>query len=161
MVGRIWNKAIHVRIRFVLSSNPLPSPIQPMVSKDIVKCTNTLTLSNVLHALSFSINLLSISVIVFQLNYVVSFNIPKVIFLEKRTGKMLGIGMWYSGLWNIDKEGMNSTLSSIVKSSRGVVVHYDVWVPCSTTSISFRYFVTFLGCSHVTWLYLMKNKVMY
>jgi hypothetical protein len=35
---------------------------QPVVGKGIVKCTNTLALSNVLHAPSFPINLLSIEV---------------------------------------------------------------------------------------------------
>jgi hypothetical protein len=39
-----------------------------------------LTLSNVLHAPSFPVNLLSISAIISQLKCVVLFDIPKVIF---------------------------------------------------------------------------------
>jgi Retrotransposon gag protein/Zinc knuckle len=56
---------------------------QPVIGKGTVQCTNTLTLSNVLHAPSFPMNLLSISVIISQLKCVVLFDIPKVIFQEK------------------------------------------------------------------------------
>nr|GEU79651.1 copia protein [Tanacetum cinerariifolium] len=40
------------------------------------------------------------------------------------------------------------------------LVHLDVWGPCPITSKSgFKYFVTFVDdYSHVTWLYLMKNR---
>jgi transposase InsO family protein len=40
------------------------------------------------------------------------------------------------------------------------LIHYDVWGPCFTNSMNgYRYFVTFIDCfSHVTWVYLMKNK---
>jgi hypothetical protein len=38
--------------------------VQPLVGKGTAKFTNTLILSNVLHAPSFTLNLLSISVIV-------------------------------------------------------------------------------------------------
>jgi hypothetical protein len=41
---------------------------QPVVGKGTVKCTNTLTMSNVLHAL-FPMNLLSISAIISQLKF--------------------------------------------------------------------------------------------
>jgi hypothetical protein len=64
---------------------------QPVVGKGTVRCTNSLTLSNVLHA-PFPVNLLSISVIILQLKCVVSFDIPKMIFQEK------GTGTWHSGL---------------------------------------------------------------
>jgi hypothetical protein len=63
---------------------------QPVISKGTVQCTNTLTLSNILHAPSFSVNLLSISVIISQLKCIILFDIPKVIFQEKETGKRLG-----------------------------------------------------------------------
>jgi Zinc knuckle len=63
---------------------------QPVIGKGIVQCTNTLTLSNVLHAHSFLVNLLSISVIISQLKCVILFDIPKVIFQEKKTGRRLG-----------------------------------------------------------------------
>jgi GAG-pre-integrase domain len=90
-----------------------------MVGKGTVRCTNSQTLSNVLHAL-FSVNLLSISVIILQLECVVSFDIPKVIFQEKGTGRRLGTSTWHSGLWYLDKEGMDSALSSMVERSGGV-----------------------------------------
>jgi hypothetical protein len=71
---------------------------QTVIGKGTVQCTNTLTLSNVLHAPSFPVNLLSISVIISQLKCVVLFDIPKVIFQEKETGRRLGTDTWHSGL---------------------------------------------------------------
>jgi hypothetical protein len=71
---------------------------QPVVGKGIIKCTKILTLSNVLHAPSFLVNLLSISVIISQLKCVVLFDISKVIFQEKRTDKLIGTSTWYNGL---------------------------------------------------------------
>jgi hypothetical protein len=58
---------------------------QLVVGNDIVKCTDLVILSNVLQAPSFSVNLLSISTIILQLNYIVSFDIPKVTFQENGT----------------------------------------------------------------------------
>jgi transposase InsO family protein len=66
------------------------------------------------------VNLLSISVIILQLKCVVSFDIPNVIFQEKGTDRRLGTGTWHSGLWYLDREGMDSTLSSMVERSGGV-----------------------------------------
>jgi hypothetical protein len=65
---------------------------QLIIGKGTVQCTNTLTLSNVLHAPSFPVNLLSISVIISQLKCVILFDIPKAIFQEKETGRRLGTG---------------------------------------------------------------------
>jgi hypothetical protein len=65
---------------------------QPVVGKGTVKCTDLVILSNVLHAPSFLVNLLSISVIILQLNYFISFDIPKVTFQEKGMGRRLGTG---------------------------------------------------------------------
>jgi hypothetical protein len=90
---------------------------RPVVGKGTVRCTNSLILSNVLHALSFPMNLLSISAIILQLKCVVSFDIPKVILQEKGTGRRLGTGTWHSGLWYLNREGMDSALSSMVKRS--------------------------------------------
>ncbi|XP_020266984.1 uncharacterized protein LOC109842530 [Asparagus officinalis] len=53
---------------------------QNVVGKGTVSCTCSITLSNVLHAPSFPVSLLSISAIIIQLNCIVSFDIPKVIF---------------------------------------------------------------------------------
>jgi hypothetical protein len=52
---------------------------QPVVGKGTVNY-GFVTLSNVLHAPSFPVNLLSISVIILQLKCVVTFDIPRVIF---------------------------------------------------------------------------------
>ena len=88
---------------------------QPVIGKGTVNCTGSVTLSNVLHAPSFPVNLLSISAIILQLKCVVSFDIPKVIFQEKGTGRRLGTGTWRSGLWYLDREGMDSALISMVE----------------------------------------------
>jgi hypothetical protein len=72
----------YTRLAVSLSAKTVDGTDQPVVGKGMVKCTNTLTLSKVLHA-PFSVNLLFINVIVLQLNCVVLFDIPKVIF-ERR-----------------------------------------------------------------------------
>jgi hypothetical protein len=82
----------YTRLAVPLSVKIVDGIDQPLVDKCTVKCTNTLTLSKVLHALSFPVNLLSINVIILQLNCVVLFDIPKMIFREKRTGKIIGTG---------------------------------------------------------------------
>jgi GAG-pre-integrase domain len=66
------------------------------------------------------VNLLSISAIISQLKCVVLFDIPKVIFQEKETGRRLGTGTWHSGLWYLDRKSVDSALSSFLESS-GVV----------------------------------------
>ncbi|KAF9667772.1 hypothetical protein SADUNF_Sadunf15G0058200 [Salix dunnii] len=40
-----------------------------------------------------------------------------VIFLEKGSGRRLGTGTWHSGLWYLDREGMDSALTSLVESA--------------------------------------------
>jgi hypothetical protein len=74
-----------------------------------------ITLSNVLHTPLFPVNLLSISVIIFQLKCVVTFDILKVIFQEKGTYRRFGTGTWRSGLWYLDREGMDLALISMVE----------------------------------------------
>jgi hypothetical protein len=66
------------------------------------------------------VNLLFISAIVSRLKCVVLFDIPKVIFQEKRTDELLGADTWHNRLWYMDKEGMDSALSSIVGRIRGI-----------------------------------------
>jgi Integrase core domain/GAG-pre-integrase domain len=90
---------------------------QTVIGKGTVQCTNTLTLSNVLHAPSFPVNLLSISVIISQLKCVVLFDISKVIFQEKETGRRLGTDTWHSGLWYLNRESVDSALSSFLEST--------------------------------------------
>jgi GAG-pre-integrase domain len=109
----------YTRLAISLSVKTADGMDQPVVSKGMVKYTNTLTLSKVLHAPSFPINLLSINDIVLQLNCIVLFDISKVIFREKKMGGILGTGTWRSSLWYMDREGNDSALSSIVERSGG------------------------------------------
>jgi hypothetical protein len=41
-----------------------------------------------------------------------------------------------------------------------MLIHSDVWGPCSTTFVSgFKWFVTFIDCySRMTWIYMLKHK---
>jgi GAG-pre-integrase domain len=87
---------------------------QPVIGKGTINY-GSVTLSNVLYAPSFSVNLLSISAIILQLKCVVTFDILKVTFQEKRTGQRLGTDTWRSGLWYLDRERMDSTLISMVE----------------------------------------------
>jgi hypothetical protein len=57
-----------------------------VIGKGTVKCTK------VLHAPFFPVNLLSINAIVLQLNCVFLFDIPKLIFRDKKTSRVLGTG---------------------------------------------------------------------
>jgi len=199
-----------------------------VVGKGTVRCTDSVTLTNVLHAPSFPVNLVFISAIIREQKCIVTFDIPKMVFQEKGTGRILGTGTWRNGLWYMDRKEMDTALATVVdrvgvggsgmsvedelllihrwmghssfsllerlypskyekadkqklvcdgcefgkhtrssyvssgrRSSHAFdLVHYDVWGPCPTPSVSgFRYFVTFIDCfSRVTWLYLMKNK---
>jgi hypothetical protein len=87
---------------------------RPVVDKGTVNY-DFVTLSNVLHTLPFPVNLLSINVIILQLKCVITFDISKVIFQEKRTGRKLETGTWRSGLWYLNRERMNSALISMVE----------------------------------------------
>ena len=40
-----------------------------------------------------------------------------MIFQEKGTGRILGTGTWHSGLWYLDREGMDSALTSMVEKT--------------------------------------------
>ena len=135
-----------------------------------MNCTDFVTLSNVLHA-PFPINLLSISAIILQLKCVVSFDIPKVIFQEKGICQRLGIGTWHSGLWYLDREGLDSALVCMVegtyaregsshRSCHAFGIIQSVWGPCSTSSKNgYRFFVFFIDCfSHVTWLLMKRDR---
>ena len=74
---------------------------QPVVGMGMVNCTNFVKMSSVLHASSFPINLLSVSAIILQLKYVVSFDIPKVIIQERGDVGDLGLahGILDYGIW--------------------------------------------------------------
>jgi hypothetical protein len=119
MTGAAGEFCSYSRLAVSESIQTTDGTAQPVVGKGTVKCTNTLTLFNVLHAL-FPMNLLSISAIVSQLKCVVLFDIPKVIFQKKRTDRLLSTDTWHNGLWYMDKEGTDSTLSSIVGKTGGI-----------------------------------------
>jgi hypothetical protein len=82
----------YTRLAVPLSVKTADGTDQPVVGKGTVNYTDTLTLSKVLHAPSFLINLLSVNAIILQLNCIVLFDIPNVIFREKRTDMILGAG---------------------------------------------------------------------
>jgi hypothetical protein len=63
---------------------------RPVVGKGIVKCTDSVTLTKVLHAPSFPVNLLSISAIIREQKCIATFDIPKMVFQEKGTVRILG-----------------------------------------------------------------------
>ena len=52
-------------------------------------------------------------------------------------------------------------ISRIRSSKPFVLIHSNVWGPCSTnTLMGHRWFVTFIDCfSRVTWVYLLKKKM--
>jgi len=88
--------------------------VQPVVGKGTVRCTDSVTLTNVLHAPSFPVNLVSISAIIREQKCTVTFDIPKMVFQEKGTGRILGTGTWRDGLWYMDRKGMDTALASVV-----------------------------------------------
>jgi hypothetical protein len=85
-----------------------------MVDKSTVNYGSVI-LFNILHALSFSVNLLSINTIILQLKYIITFDISMVIFQKKITDRRLEIGTWRNGLWYLDHEGMNSALIYMIE----------------------------------------------
>jgi hypothetical protein len=70
VIGAAGEFSSYPRLAVSESIQTADGTAQPVVGKDIVKCINTLTLSNVLHT-HFLVNLLSISVIISQLKCVV------------------------------------------------------------------------------------------
>jgi hypothetical protein len=64
VTGAVGEFSSYSRLAVSKSIHTSNGMTQPVVDKDTVKCPNTLILSNVLHAPSFPVNLLSISVIV-------------------------------------------------------------------------------------------------
>jgi hypothetical protein len=63
-----------------------------VVGKSTVKCTYSVTLTKVLHAPSFFLNLLSINAIICEHNCIMTFDIPKMVYQEKRTCQILRTG---------------------------------------------------------------------
>jgi GAG-pre-integrase domain len=73
-----------------------------------VTCTSELQLSSVLHVPNFTNNLLSISQLVDDLNYVVSLSHTHVVLQELKIGRVIGIGKMSKGLYRL-KQGEENT----------------------------------------------------
>jgi hypothetical protein len=85
-----------------------------VVGKGTVKCIDSVTLTKVLHAPSFLLNLLYISVIIREKKWIVTFDILRIIFQEKGIGWILGTGTWNDGLWYLNREKMDTALATTV-----------------------------------------------
>jgi hypothetical protein len=62
-----------------------------VIGKGIVRCTDSMTLIKILHAPFFSMNLISISTIIYEQKYIMTFDISEMIFQEKGQVKYLGL----------------------------------------------------------------------
>jgi GAG-pre-integrase domain len=91
---------------------------QWLVREGTVKCTDSVTLIEVLHAPLIFINLLTISAIICKQKYIVNFDISKMVFQEKGTSRILGTEIWNDGLWYLDKKEMDTTLATMVDRVR-------------------------------------------
>ena len=68
-----------------------------------VQCTPNITLSSVLHVPSFSVNLISISSLIDQMDCRVLLDHENCLIQERRTGRNLGVETWHDGLWYLDR----------------------------------------------------------
>jgi hypothetical protein len=114
VAGNVREFSSYTHLKMPESIQITDDTTQPVVGKGTINYGSVI-LSNVLHVPSFTVNLLSISAIIHQVKCVITFDIHKVIFQEKRTGRKLGTDTWRSGLWYLDREGMDSTLISMIK----------------------------------------------
>jgi GAG-pre-integrase domain len=90
-----------------------------VIDKGTMKCANSVTLIKVLYTPSFPVNLLSICII-YEKKYIVTFDIPKMVFQEKGTGRILEIRTWNDGLWYLNRENMDTALAIMVDRVRAV-----------------------------------------
>ena len=75
----------------------------PNTGRGSIRCTKTLSLSQVLHVPVFSINLLSVSPITKSLNCRGWFDPSHCAFQELGTGRILGTGTVHNGLYYLDE----------------------------------------------------------
>ena len=85
---------------------------QPIKGVGRVQCTPSITLSSVLYAPSFPVNLVSISSLVDHMGCRVTLDRENCLIEERRTGRKLGIGIRQNGLWYLDRSGTNKALCS-------------------------------------------------
>ena len=75
----------------------------PNTGRGSIRCTKTLSLSQVLHVPVFSINLLSVSPITKSLNCRGWFDPSHCVFQELGTGRILRTGTVHNGLYYLDE----------------------------------------------------------
>jgi len=90
---------------------------QPIKGVGTVKCSPSIMLSSVLHVPSFPVNLLSLSALVDQMDCRVSFDRDHCIIQERKTGKELGTGIRYGGLWYLDRKDDGRSMGVALASS--------------------------------------------
>jgi hypothetical protein len=76
---------------------------QPISGTSLVRCSPSITLSSVLYVSSFSVNLLSVSYLIDQLNYTV-FLTKMCVFQERKIWRKIGIEVRCDGIWYVDRE---------------------------------------------------------
>src|SRR4051812_45067723 len=76
---------------------------QPIRGTGSIYCTPFITLSSVLHVSSFSVNRLSVSSAIDDLNCRAIFDQDVCLFQEKGTWRILGTGKRRNGLWYLNK----------------------------------------------------------
>ncbi|XP_074337147.1 uncharacterized protein LOC141674319 [Apium graveolens] len=91
---------------------------QPIEGISSVKCTTSLALESVLHIPSFSINLLSVSSIIDQLDCQVIFDRNSCSFQERDTKRTLGTSIRHDGIWYMNKK--NDGVALIVTTTEEV-----------------------------------------
>ena len=114
VTGTVGEFSSYTRLAVPESVQIADGSAQAVVGKGTVRCTDSVTLTNVLHAPSFPVNLVSISAIIREQKCIVIFDIPRMVFQEKGTGRVLGTGTWRDGLWYMDRDGMDTALASVV-----------------------------------------------
>jgi len=90
---------------------------QPIKGVGTVKCSPSIMLSSVLHVPSFPVNLLSLSALVDHMDCRVSFDRDHCIIQERKTGKELGTGIRYGGLWYLDRKDDGRSMGVALASS--------------------------------------------
>ncbi|KAK8964921.1 UDP-glucose:glycoprotein glucosyltransferase [Platanthera guangdongensis] len=95
--------------------------LSAIADKGTVTCSPDLSLSSVLHVLSFPRNLLSVSHLTISLNCSVIFYPDVCAFQDLDTRQMLGSGRNVSGLYLLDQ-----TSTSALSSAKSLTLH-DIW----------------------------------
>jgi transposase InsO family protein len=82
-----------------------------------VKCTPSITLSSILYAPSFPVNLVSVSSLVDHMDCRITIDRENCLIEERRTGRKLGTGVRHNGLWYLDRRGTDKALCSALLAS--------------------------------------------